>query len=461
MLEGLSRVNWKEIRCASGTGEALPPLIRQVTSADRQVARKAVGDLRERINPHGAVCEASVPAIPFLIELLTVEAVQVKGSILDVLRGFIPAVYWVVEDVSEWPEPNRSAAQAVVAGLPVYLELLSHSEAQVRRNAFTLLCRPAWHRSDKIRPITAALHRCFERETESDSKWMMTIPFGEYLAAYKHLLPREQVRTLGGMFEALWRSEEHKGMSFAASVSLARVLGEEAPNDIVEGLIEALVHPPVNPRTGMPERIAPGIDAGVDTEAQMALWHLGLQRSISAFARVLQQVSDPTRARRLAAALLRWVVAGDRIGFVAERRVRKRRGRVAYRYPTGIARFTVESLTGIERQALDVVLNADQVWKERHNLLEMVGLPASRKQARRFLSGSSGIRARIVFRLTFWAASLIFEAKKPAVPPQRFPFRPGKRPPFCPRAIGDGCRESEISSSKIKKSFNTEGAVVR
>jgi hypothetical protein len=385
MLEGLSLVDWKGLQCAFGTGEQLPPLIRQLTSDDQEAALEALNEIGELINHQGSAYEASAPTIPFLIELLTVKSVQMKGGILYLLQGFTPSTYWIVENISSWFDPERSAAQAVLAGLPVYIELLNHPETYVRVSAFELLCRPSLYPADKIPQITAALNRCFESETEPDPKLTMTVLFGEYLAAYKQILSREQVHEFGQMFETLWRSETNKDISYAASVSLAQIMEEEAPDDIVEGLVEALANPKLNSRTGLAESIAPGIPSGIDLHAELALSHLGFQRNISAFASALQQVSDPGRARKLATALLSWVMAGIRMGFAVGQREEEETGRVVYKYPIGVYRQTVESLTAIERQALDAVLKADKVWEEPHNLLEMYGLPASREEARQLL----------------------------------------------------------------------------
>src|SRR5690349_20497174 len=91
MLEDLDRVDWSKLRHAYGEASAVPALIRALASPVSEYWEQALDDLRGCILHQGTVYEATLFAVPFLIELLEYDTVQCKEELLKDLAyiGFI------------------------------------------------------------------------------------------------------------------------------------------------------------------------------------------------------------------------------------------------------------------------------------------------------------------------------------------------------------------------------------
>ncbi|GIF62765.1 hypothetical protein Ais01nite_08000 [Asanoa ishikariensis] len=69
MLDGLEAITWGELSHAYGGAEDTPGLLRQVASADGELAAQAASDLHGSIFHQGSVYPATVSAVPFLAKL--------------------------------------------------------------------------------------------------------------------------------------------------------------------------------------------------------------------------------------------------------------------------------------------------------------------------------------------------------------------------------------------------------
>jgi hypothetical protein len=81
MLEKLESISWDSIQRFYREGSDIPKLILELTSGDPNVYRKSLNILYQELFHQETVCEATVAAIPFLIELLEQPSVHNKREI--------------------------------------------------------------------------------------------------------------------------------------------------------------------------------------------------------------------------------------------------------------------------------------------------------------------------------------------------------------------------------------------
>ena len=80
MLEGLDDIDWHRLSHAYGEASDVPNLIRDVVSPDQEQRDSALQQLFATIWHQGTVYEATVHALPFLIDLLGVQDDQVPDA---------------------------------------------------------------------------------------------------------------------------------------------------------------------------------------------------------------------------------------------------------------------------------------------------------------------------------------------------------------------------------------------
>ena len=86
MLEGLEQVDWAHLWACSPATE-IPQLMRTLAFAeDPELRKRMIRELSERLlYQDSGVLEVTAPAVPFVLELLTAEAVKEKASLLVLL----------------------------------------------------------------------------------------------------------------------------------------------------------------------------------------------------------------------------------------------------------------------------------------------------------------------------------------------------------------------------------------
>jgi HEAT repeat protein len=157
-LEELAKIPWETLEHAYGAASNVPDLLRALVSNEADTRNEALEELYGNIWHQGTVYEASAPAVPFLIGLLNTAHID-RGGVLDLLGCLAGGASYLdvhgpmnrqrherdnpehlaaLERELKWVRETRSA---VLAGLPVYVQLLQDDEAQVRHHVVALLER--------------------------------------------------------------------------------------------------------------------------------------------------------------------------------------------------------------------------------------------------------------------------------------------------------------------------------
>ncbi|AZM56562.1 hypothetical protein DMA15_31565 [Streptomyces sp. WAC 01529] len=121
----LDSVDWGSLWTSRGPGRMIPDLIGKVASDDRKTAMDAVHDLYRLLVSKEASSTAAVPAIPFLVELMTDPDNRSRSTLLLLIAD--------LADVRE-ARGGRGAAQlaAVREALPVLRYLHDDPESSIR-----------------------------------------------------------------------------------------------------------------------------------------------------------------------------------------------------------------------------------------------------------------------------------------------------------------------------------------
>ena len=85
MLEGLDQINWHTLSHAYGEADDVPIWLKELAILDEHSESDALDQLSLSLSHQGTVYSASVIATPFLLELLTIDAVRCKASLLGLL----------------------------------------------------------------------------------------------------------------------------------------------------------------------------------------------------------------------------------------------------------------------------------------------------------------------------------------------------------------------------------------
>jgi len=146
MFERLADIDWSALRHMYGSGEDLPPLIRDLASPDEWMRDHARWQLAEYLYHQNSVTAATTVTIPFMIELLTGEGSQDKEQILELLSIFIDEFFGarslegtkdagLLASGPHW----ESILRALRSGITTYLALLAHPNPKTRLAATFVL----------------------------------------------------------------------------------------------------------------------------------------------------------------------------------------------------------------------------------------------------------------------------------------------------------------------------------
>lgn len=105
MLDELNNVNWDNLECASGSAAKVPELIRQLSSDDPKMCKQASRILLQLLRSQANVFEASLCAVPFLVELLATPSICDKSRIAELIAAIAtgtPPYHWVKDDGADW-----------------------------------------------------------------------------------------------------------------------------------------------------------------------------------------------------------------------------------------------------------------------------------------------------------------------------------------------------------------------
>jgi hypothetical protein len=160
MFEGMDHVDWAHL-WACGPGTEVPRLIRTLASStDPAECKAAFSKLATELLLYqgGSILEVTPYAVPFLIELLTVETLEVRADVFALLALIVRARSFLIgaggldnysEETAAPPELQarlaeerewiHQACRAVEQGVPIYLTFLGHPAGDTRRWAAYLL----------------------------------------------------------------------------------------------------------------------------------------------------------------------------------------------------------------------------------------------------------------------------------------------------------------------------------
>ncbi|GIJ45585.1 hypothetical protein Val02_24710 [Virgisporangium aliadipatigenens] len=137
MFIGLDDVDWRALRHAYGSAEAVPAWVRGLVDPDPAVREESLDAMYGAVHHQGDVYDSTVAAVPYLIEALT--APHLPG------REGIAALLTSITDLGGWPEDTardadgaemrRHATRAralVAAAAPALLRLVDDPAASVR-----------------------------------------------------------------------------------------------------------------------------------------------------------------------------------------------------------------------------------------------------------------------------------------------------------------------------------------
>ncbi|MFC8719608.1 hypothetical protein [Kitasatospora sp. NPDC057198] len=140
--EELHLVDWAELRHPDA-----PDRLRELYDGDREVARRAWGELFHRMLHQGSVYPAAVAAVPYVAHA-AVHAAHGRAEALEFLANAGSGGCWT----------PPSGEPPVSAELPFLLPLLGDADAEVRRQ----VVRVAYWAAGESRPLAvAALAECF------------------------------------------------------------------------------------------------------------------------------------------------------------------------------------------------------------------------------------------------------------------------------------------------------------
>jgi hypothetical protein len=112
MLEGLSAIPWAELDHAYGSAEEVPLWLRQLAAEDAGVRDRAMRQLENCLEHQGTLWPATAAAVPFLVELLQEQGIQVKAQILPLLAANASGASQWLEYVASIPPHEARGAGA-------------------------------------------------------------------------------------------------------------------------------------------------------------------------------------------------------------------------------------------------------------------------------------------------------------------------------------------------------------
>lgn len=153
MLEGLDRVNWRQLRHSYGVATDVPDMLRAMAAVEFEITdftripegaegvEKIYYDFGNSVNHQGDISSATAASVPFLVELATNPLVKNRYRILSELRSFVSACNVHVQwrgDLADLRD-DIDTYRAIRDHYPAYLKLLDNPDWRIRFHAAVLL----------------------------------------------------------------------------------------------------------------------------------------------------------------------------------------------------------------------------------------------------------------------------------------------------------------------------------
>ncbi|MBX3082194.1 MAG: VOC family protein [Anaerolineae bacterium] len=225
VFEKMDRIDWSQISAAYGPAINIPGLIRALASEYEAVRDDAYEALRNHINHQGSVYEATLTALPLLIELLSVSEFPDKTSLLYTIMqcgGNDPHEITPSSDQATSFDLEKALRRTFLTGTSIYLQLLDAPDPSVRSAAAktlsicnyevdTIQSALITHRMSEVDPVARA------KITESlIHYWLLSVGQSSILT------PQQQA------FLAAWMQDpnEPPAVHFRTAINLL-MFGEE------------------------------------------------------------------------------------------------------------------------------------------------------------------------------------------------------------------------------------------
>jgi hypothetical protein len=430
MLKNVEKVDWINVHGAYGTAQKFPQWLNDLASSDERIRQDARANLNEYCFHQQSIYEATPYVVPFLIELLEIEAVADKDALLNMLAAFYGAARmdetwyhqpWGNEDdfvqrVKKSRLASENTRLGIRAGVPIYIRFLNDNDSEVRKQAALLL---GMLRPDAIQLAPLLCQRILIEEVAEVKA--TAIESLRKLILERRAETGMDVLPFTTLLEALLHAPEHNVVRLEAARTLAQLLAPNIPAAVLEILADALIHPMAYSFWPPDTVVAKGILEDVSD----CLYLLGADRYLTILANALPLVTDPEDAHELAVRLLDLLFighvskigysgnprrSGDYISFGTlpdgyltelednsaaifrhgedETQEETRRWRGQRLYPKATSAVHIQDLSVQQREFLHIIVNTDILWMIHSNLLEMYGLPASRSQVRQLLANA-------------------------------------------------------------------------
>lgn len=403
MLETLDTINWSHVTSCYGTSEEIPAALRGLISEDAGVRGNALGTLWMSLEHQGLVYDASVLAVPYLLEILAAPQTLDKRDLLHFLVSLITqsntwtwnCSYQTLERqicLSNWNSnsdvPSLEAEelhQKIREGLPLFLTFLSDPDPTIREE---IVCLFAFFPEDRSQLLPLLMkHLQTEKHEYVQCALLLCLghlsePLPEVTQLLLHYLDNGDTELL----------------QYVAAGAMWTLLKEQTPRKAVLFFLEALAHP----RKLRPSYEPFGLLWGFETLLADALFYLGqlmfspyqtliLERVVEIYPHLKGLFDKPC-----ADFLLRF--AFYERGFPLQQ---KRVGFAEIPFPT-----TFDALDPIQRMILQKLADKETLWiKEEFDpfsdhltgrlmpacfdLLGYLGFPSERRGLRGFIAGAT------------------------------------------------------------------------
>ena len=249
MFEELDQVDWAHLwACGPGRGAEVPRLLRTLASStDRGERTAALSKLAERvIYQGGSILEVTPYAVPFLLELLSVETLEEHADLFALLIVIARAEPFAIgagalddypDEAAAPPELQarlaeergwmRQAYEAVELGVPTYLTFLTHPAGETRmRAAYLLSLFP------RQAPVTVpALRARLAQEDDELVQAALVSSLGDLL---------DSETALRQFVHPYLRAETPPLLRCLAALAYARRAGSATPLEVVQILLEVI-----------------------------------------------------------------------------------------------------------------------------------------------------------------------------------------------------------------------------
>lgn len=226
MLKDLDFIDWQLLTHAYGPANDIPDLLKALASSDPGTWEEALQKLYGTLWHQGTVYQATVVAIPFLLELLEDKQVQCRDQIVLYLAEL--ALASSDDQDMQWAKKTH---EAVAQGLPLYLNLLKNAELDVKIYVPYVLATL----EEQVHEIIPFIQACFLQETESLVKASLVM-YLSYQAGYA----RETNRWLS---KAVKTENEELLVNVIVALALTRERKANISFEIIQLLLNALTHP--------------------------------------------------------------------------------------------------------------------------------------------------------------------------------------------------------------------------